>query len=196
VAEALAGNSLARERLLAAIRPMVVEMCRGRLARGRSHSWSADDVAQDVCLAVLAALPGHLPRRESFYFYVHAIARHKIADAWRAEYSDRCVVTADAPESAAPEADPEERLLALERSERLGQLLTELTPRERRVLVSRIALGMSADETAAALGTTPGAVRVAQHRALNRLRALVGRGQAPELIVRSAGSSTTRRSAG
>jgi RNA polymerase sigma-70 factor (ECF subfamily) len=34
----------------------------------------------------------------------------------------------------------------------------------------RIIVGLSADETATALGITPGAVRVTQHRALARLR--------------------------
>ena len=36
----------------------------------------------------------------------------------------------------------------------------------------RVGAGMSADETAQALGTSPGAVRVAQHRALTKLRQL------------------------
>lgn len=34
----------------------------------------------------------------------------------------------------------------------------------------RIAVGLSAEETAQVIGSTPGAVRVTQHRALNRLR--------------------------
>ena len=36
-----------------------------------------------------------------------------------------------------------------------------------------MAVGLSAEETAAAVGSTPGAVRVTQHRALNRLRGVV-----------------------
>jgi RNA polymerase sigma-70 factor, ECF subfamily len=36
--------------------------------------------------------------------------------------------------------------------------------------VLRIAVGLSAEETAQIVGSTPGAVRVTQHRALNRLR--------------------------
>jgi RNA polymerase sigma-70 factor (ECF subfamily) len=34
-----------------------------------------------------------------------------------------------------------------------------------------VVVGLSAEETAEAVGSTPGAVRVAQHRALGRLRA-------------------------
>jgi RNA polymerase sigma-70 factor, ECF subfamily len=37
-------------------------------------------------------------------------------------------------------------------------------------MVMRIAVGLSAEETGRALGMSPGAVRVAQHRALARLR--------------------------
>nr|WP_289233089.1 sigma factor-like helix-turn-helix DNA-binding protein [Barrientosiimonas endolithica] len=37
-------------------------------------------------------------------------------------------------------------------------------------------MGLSADETAEALGMTPGAVRVAQHRALGRLRSMLAEG--------------------
>jgi len=47
--------------------------------------------------------------------------------------------------------------------ERLPETLREL-------LLLRVAVGLSAEETGRVLGMTPGAVRVAQHRALNRLR--------------------------
>ncbi|HUW16406.1 MAG TPA: sigma factor-like helix-turn-helix DNA-binding protein, partial [Actinomycetes bacterium] len=40
----------------------------------------------------------------------------------------------------------------------------------RELLLLRVAVGLSAEETGRALGMTPGAVRVAQHRALSRLR--------------------------
>jgi RNA polymerase sigma-70 factor (ECF subfamily) len=49
--------------------------------------------------------------------------------------------------------------------------LEALPPAQREILVLRIVLGLSAEETALRVGTTPGAVRVAQHRALSRLRA-------------------------
>ena len=41
-----------------------------------------------------------------------------------------------------------------------------------KLLLLRVVAGLSAEETGAALGMTPGAVRVAQHRALARLRSL------------------------
>jgi RNA polymerase sigma-70 factor (ECF subfamily) len=45
----------------------------------------------------------------------------------------------------------------------------------REVLRLRVIAGMSAEETGRALGMTPGAVRVAQHRALSTLRGYVRR---------------------
>jgi hypothetical protein len=46
------------------------------------------------------------------------------------------------------------------------------------VLVLRVAVGMSAEETAQAVGSTTGAVRVTQHRALARLRRFIQQGDA------------------
>ena len=40
----------------------------------------------------------------------------------------------------------------------------------------RLAVGASAEETAEAIKSTPGAVRVTQHRALLRLRRIIARG--------------------
>ena len=56
---------------------------------------------------------------------------------------------------------------------RLVAALRQLTPEQREVVVLRIALGYSAEEVARQLGTTAGAVRVTQHRALAKLRALL-----------------------
>ena len=48
--------------------------------------------------------------------------------------------------------------------------LFPLPDKQREILILRIVVGMSAEETAEAVGSTPGAVRVAQHRALAKLK--------------------------
>ncbi|GAB3456892.1 hypothetical protein GCM10027436_60500 [Actinophytocola sediminis] len=53
-------------------------------------------------------------------------------------------------------------------------LLDALTPRQREIIRLRVVVGLSAQETAERLGMAPAAVRLAQHRALNHLRAAVG----------------------
>ncbi len=51
-------------------------------------------------------------------------------------------------------------------------LLDQLPSHQRELLLLRVVAGLSAEETGSALGMSSGAVRVAQHRALARLRAL------------------------
>ena len=48
--------------------------------------------------------------------------------------------------------------------------MQQLPDHQRELLTLRVAVGLSAEETATSLGMTAGAVRVAQHRALARLR--------------------------
>jgi RNA polymerase sigma-70 factor (ECF subfamily) len=167
---AVAGEPRARERLLAEIHPLVLRYCRARLGRQETVMGSADDVAQEVCLAVVNALPAYTLRGLSFRAFVYGIAAHKVTDAFRAIGRNRSEPVADIPDSPLAHEGPEHHLLQVELTERLGALLHLLTPRQREVLVLRIAVGLSAEETAQAVGSTPGAVRVTQHRALNRLR--------------------------
>jgi RNA polymerase sigma-70 factor, ECF subfamily len=170
VGAAVGGDPIARERLLAEIHPLVLRYCRARLGRQEPVSGSAEDVAQEICLAVVNALPNYTLRGLSFRAFVYGIAAHKVTDAFRAIGRNRAEPVADIPDTPLAHDGPEHHLLQVELTERLGALLHLLTPRQREVLVLRIAVGLSAEETAQAVGSTPGAVRVTQHRALNRLR--------------------------
>jgi RNA polymerase sigma-70 factor (ECF subfamily) len=181
VGGAVAGEPQAKDRLLGEIHPLVLRYCRGRLGRQETVMGSADDVAQEVCLAVVNALPGYTLRGLSFRAFVYGIAAHKVTDAFRAIGRNRAEPMADLPDTPLTHDGPEQSLLAGELTGRLSSLLHELTPRQREVLVLRIAVGLSAEETAQAVGSTPGAVRVTQHRALNRLRRIVlGCGDDPD----------------
>jgi RNA polymerase sigma-70 factor (ECF subfamily) len=175
VEAAVAGDLAAHDRLLAELYPLVLRYCRGRMGRRDSAKVSADDVAQEVCLAVVAALSSYTITGRSFRPFVYAIAAHKVADAFRSIGRDRTVPVAELPDGPVVQDGPEQRLLDAELGEQLGRLLQLLTPRQREVLILRIAVGLSAEETAEAVGSSPGAVRVTQHRALSRLRALVRR---------------------
>jgi RNA polymerase sigma-70 factor (ECF subfamily) len=74
------------------------------------------------------------------------------------------------PERYSLEAGPEQMALDSEASARMNKLLSVLPEKQREILILRIVVGMSAEETAEAVGSTPGAVRVAQHRALAKLK--------------------------
>lgn len=167
---AVAGDPRATAQLLSRIQPQVQRFCRARLGRRETTMGSADDVAQDVCMAVLAVLPDYRFAGVSFRAFVFGIARHKIADAFRAMARNRCDAVEELPERTSNEQGPEQMVLEAERNDRLGDLLGVLGARQVEILTLRIAVGLTAEETADALGSTPGAVRVAQHRALQRLR--------------------------
>jgi len=173
IGAAVAGDAGARDRLLAEVHPLALGYCRRRLGREDTVIGSADDVAQEVCLAVASALPRYTVKGLSFRAFVYGIAANKVADAFRAMGRNRTEARADLPDSPVLHDGPEQRLLAVELAERLHGLLHLLTSRQRDVVILRIAVGLSAEETAEAVGSTPGAVRVTQHRALNHLRALI-----------------------
>lgn len=179
VPDAMAGDRRARDQLLAEIRPMVVRYCRARLGRQETGGDSPDDVAQEVCLAVLNALPTYPLKGLPFRAFVYGIAARKVTDTFRAIGRYRTEPVPELPDTPVLRGGPEQHALESELGEMVGRLLHLLTARQREVLVLRIAVGLSAEETAQAVGSTPGAVRVTQHRALNRLRGVIGRTTRP-----------------
>jgi RNA polymerase sigma-70 factor (ECF subfamily) len=170
VGAAVEGDRQAIERLLAFIRPLVVRYCRARVGRQERSFASADDVAQEVCLAVLTALPSYRDQGRPFLAFVYGIAAHKVADAHRSAARNRSEPVPEVPDAPETDAGPEQRAMHGELSERMAQLLRILPDKQREILLLRVVVGLSAEETAEAVGSTPGAVRVAQHRALARLR--------------------------
>jgi RNA polymerase sigma-70 factor (ECF subfamily) len=170
VAEAVAGNRDALREVLEIIRPIVVRYCRARVGATERSGLSADDVAQEVCLAAITALPRYKDQGRPFLAFVYGIAAHKVADAHRAAARNRAEPTEVVPERYSMEAGPEQMALDSEASARMNNLLAVLPEKQREILILRVVVGMSAEETAEAVGSTAGAVRVAQHRALARLK--------------------------
>jgi RNA polymerase sigma-70 factor, ECF subfamily len=187
---AVAGDVAARDQLFAELYPLVRRYCRGRMWHRGPANGSADDVAQEVCLAVIAALPSYTITGRSFRAFVYAIAAHKVADAFRAIHRARTDPMAALPDDPVLQDGPEQ-LLAAELGEQLGRQLQLLTPRQREVVILRIAVGLTAEETAEAVGSTSAAVRVTQHRALGRLRAAVSSARADTDVEHPLGGSVT-----
>ena len=168
---AMRGQPAAIDTLLRQIRPMVVRYCRARLGRISGHYHAADDVAQEVCMAVLSALPRYQDMGRPFASFVFGIASHKVADAMRSA-ARMAIPTEDLPDGPDDRPGPEETAVAGIEAERARALLARLPAHQRELLVLRVLSGMTAEETGRALGMSAGAVRVAQHRALVRLRVI------------------------
>lgn len=171
---AVSGQREAIESLLEQVRPMVVRYCRARLGRISGHYHIADDVAQEVCIAVLTALPRYRDMGRPFASFVYGIASHKVADAVRSA-TRSAVPTQDLPDGPDEHPGPEEMAVAYIEAQRARDLLARLPGHLRELLLLRVVAGLSAEETGNVLGMSAGAVRVAQHRALARLRAIAVR---------------------
>lgn len=171
VAAAVRGDRDALSEVLSAIRPVVVRYCRARVGTAERSGLSADDVAQEVCLAVIAALPRYQDQGRPFLAFVYGIAAHKVADAHRAMARDKSDPAENLPEQVDRHAGPEQKALNSESSRRMQALLEVLPEKQREILILRVVVGLSAEETADAVGSSAGAVRVAQHRALQKLKA-------------------------
>ena len=157
------------EALLARVSTIAHRYCRARLCTYPGGIHLADDVAQDICLAVLRALPKFRATGRPFEAFVHGIASHKVADAQRA-VARHPIPAESLPEEVDIDPTPEDPALHRSDLESAALLLDRLPDNLREVMLLRVAAGLSAEETGAALGMTPGAVRVAQHRALTRMR--------------------------
>ena len=165
------GDGEARERLLGAVLRIAHRYARARLGTYPSAAEVAADVAQEVAMGVLTALPSYDDRGAPFEAFVYRLASRKVADAQRAHARSPLPadhVTSDLFDGSV--ASAESHVVDRDEASRAWALLGTLSERHREILVLRVGVGLSATETADALGMTPGGVRVAQHRALAELR--------------------------
>jgi RNA polymerase sigma-70 factor (ECF subfamily) len=139
--QALDGRPRAVERVLAVVRPFVVRYCRARQGRAGGSFAAADALAQDVCLTVLSALPRFPDAARTFLAFVYGIA-----------------------------VDKANGVAEREQSTRLNRLLGTLPESQREVILLRMVVRLSLEETAEATGMSPSGVRLAQHRALSTVR--------------------------
>lgn len=157
VTAAAEGDELARRRVLTTLFPVVVRYCRGRLGPGRA----ADDAADEIGELMSTLLPGDGP---GFLARAYRVARD-VTDT--AEYA----LDAERP------ARPARRLQLVPRVAAVTAQLARLPAELRDILVLRVAAGLGVADVATLVGLSPESVRVRQHRALARLRAL-GEGNA------------------
>jgi RNA polymerase sigma-70 factor (ECF subfamily) len=173
---AQSGSVLAVEQLLERVRVIAHRYSWARLGSYPAAPHLVDDVAQDICLAVLGALPRYRDRGRPFEAFVHGIAARKVVDAQRS-IARHPQPVADLPDDVDDSPTPEDRVVAVSEAESAAELLAGLPKRLREVMVLRVGSGLSAEETGAALGMSAGAVRVAQHRALAKMREMARRSQ-------------------
>lgn len=175
VSRAARSDPVATAALLARLRPGIVRYCRAHLGRVGGGYTTADDVAQEVCLAMLRALPRFRDEGRPFSAFVYRIAANKVADAHRAALRHLALAPVDSvPDRADSAPGPEQQAVTTDEARRLSLLLRQLSPTHREIVVLRVAVGLPAEEVGGVLGMSAAAVRMAQSRALAHLRTLAG----------------------
>lgn len=131
---------------------------------------AGQDAAADTFADAFSGLHRFRWRGVPFEAWLYTIARRRVADRLRAR--DRAGTYA---EPLAVAEDPSRGVL-----DRLSVrgLIARLSPTEREVIELRFMEDLDVEQTASRLGKHAGAIRVAQHRALARLRSMVAEGTA------------------
>ncbi len=165
---AQAEDAAALQEIIKIVHPMVLRYARARISSGRTPT--AEDVAQEICLAVATSVGKYQDTGKPFMAFVYGIAFNKVADAHRALARDKTNPTDEVPDQEFSGDTPEDAAMVTAGSNRVRALLDLLSDKAREIVVLRVFVGLSAEETAEIVGSTAGAVRVAQHRALATLR--------------------------
>lgn len=140
-----------------------------RIVSVRGVPGEMEDIVQEVLLALHAKR--HTWRPEAPVApWLYAIARYKATDGWRRRRATAVPID-DLADVLAAEPAPDATA-----GRDLGRLLAGLDARSAGIVRSVAVDGESAVEVGARLGMQEGAVRVALHRAMARLRAMAGGG--------------------
>jgi RNA polymerase sigma-70 factor, ECF subfamily len=145
--------------------PRMLAYAERRLGRG--------EAARDAVSEALARTVKTVARMEELDATPEAwsfgILRHIVVDTQRRTYRDRDVVEPYQDNSPDPTANFE---LSMEH-ENVRRAFAQLSDSDRELLELRVVAGLSSDEVATMLSMRPSAVRMAQMRALEKLRSLM-----------------------
>ena len=138
-----------------------------RVARSRLPHALAEDATAETFARAWKALPRYRRTGAPFVSWLYGIARHVVADAASAS---RRAQSCDHIDTGSVDPWPQS-----DDGLRLRDALVALPEQQRGVIELKFLVGLTNDEVAAALGTTPGAVNTKQWRALRALARHLGR---------------------
>ncbi|MBW3084755.1 hypothetical protein KEM60_00944 [Austwickia sp. TVS 96-490-7B] len=170
--QAQQGDLQARDWLMGEVHDRAFRYARARLHRSPRAGDLSEEVASQVCVAVLSALPKYDDRGLPFEALLYSICSREVAEAYRLmrRHGDVAGEIPHTRTSSDPNGEAGEVAVDVPGA---GRLLDQLPDHQRELLTLRVAVGLSAAETGRSLGMSTGAVRVAQHRALVKMRQLM-----------------------
>jgi RNA polymerase sigma-70 factor (ECF subfamily) len=169
LAAAQAGDEAAFAVIFRDVQPVLLRYLRLIASEG------ADDIAGETWLQVAAALAGFRGDERSFRAWLFTIARHRTTDWARARARRRSLqlaVTEDGEQLSPDTAD-----VVVERfsTREVLACVAALPKDQAEIIMLRVVAGLDTAEVARLVGKSPGAVRVAAHRGLRRLAAMLDR---------------------
>lgn len=163
---AIGGDNDAWARLYDSIAGQLLGYLRGHGAT------DPDGLLGDTFLQLARNLKTFKGTEAGFRSWAFGVAHHRLIDERRRSGRRPTEIELSERESETPHADLDVETEAIHAVERSGieRLLDELSEDQRDVVLLRILAGLSAADTANAIGKSPGTVRVIQHRALQKLK--------------------------
>ena len=169
MARAQDGDRIAYRCLLEDITPYL----RSLTARNRTASAEAEDLVQDILLTLHAVRHTYDPARP-FGPWLLAIARRRIADRLRCYSRIAAAETALGPEHETIVASGPNLYALLAGRRGLRDAIERLPPGQRQAVLLLKLRELSLQEAASESGMSVGALKVASHRAMRALRAMLG----------------------
>ena len=127
----------------------------------------ARDAVSETMTRAVTKIDAYVGTDEGFAPWLFGICRHVVVDLQRQTYRP---LPPGLLRSDVDDPGPAEVVLDSEEQAQVRAAFARLDPDERELLELRVVGGMSSAEVATALGKNPGTVRMAQMRALGRLR--------------------------
>lgn len=135
-----------------------------------SNYQDAEDLTEEIFLRIWRSLPTYEQKGVPFVAYIFRIARNALIDFYRQAARNRNQISIEEELVGQSIFEPEQQAALNTDQKEIRAKLKELREDYRNVLILRFFSGLSTEETARALGKSPGAVRVLQHRALAALK--------------------------
>lgn len=171
VARAMHHDEVAWEELYRRLYPRLLTFARRRLFANHF----AEDAVSDTMVRALGGIASFTWQGAGFEAWVLAILRNVVYEhrrRLRREVPRAVLGEADTADNHAPE--PLAAVVASEQQDVVRRAFRLLSPADQELLELRVVAGLNSEGVAQQVGRRPGAVRMAQSRALKRLAASLG----------------------